>query len=78
MRDGFGLIVSMERGRGIGRDGSLPWHLPGDLRLFADLTKREHRLHTPRPGNRVLMDRRTWETLPAVLGALPGRTTLRR
>lgn len=44
----------------IGRDGSLPWHLPADLRHFKRITM----------GRALIMGRRTWESLP---GALPGR-----
>ncbi|MHC4836736.1 MAG: dihydrofolate reductase [Planctomycetota bacterium] len=76
MSDGFALIVAMDRGRGIGRDGSMPWHLPGDLRLFADLTKGEHRLDPARLRNRVIMGRRTWESLPPSFRPLPDRINL--
>jgi dihydrofolate reductase len=47
------LIVAMDRGRLIGRDGDLPWRLPNDLKHFKQLTV----------GKTVLMGRRTWESL---------------
>ena len=57
------LIAAMAHDRVIGRDGTLPWHLPDDLRWF--------RRHTM--GQVLLMGRRTFE---AIGRALPGRRTL--
>ena len=47
------LIVAMDRGGLIGRDGDLPWRLPNDLKYFRRQTL----------GKTVLMGRRTWESL---------------
>jgi dihydrofolate reductase len=47
----------------IGRDGRLPWHLPGDLARFKALTL----------GESVVMGRRTFESIGR---ALPGRRNL--
>lgn len=47
----------------IGRDGTLPWRVPEDLRHFARLTT----------GHVVLMGRATWESLPAAFRPLPDR-----
>jgi dihydrofolate reductase len=44
----------------IGRDGTLPWHLPADLKRFKAQTM----------GRAMIMGRRTFESLP---GLLPGR-----
>ena len=44
----------------IGRDGTLPWHLPADLKRFKVQTM----------GRAMIMGRRTFESLP---GLLPGR-----
>jgi dihydrofolate reductase len=57
------LIVAMTRGRVIGRDNRLPWHLPGDLRHFRELTL----------GKPVIMGRLTFESIGK---ALPGRTNI--
>lgn len=35
---GFSIVVAMDRNRGIGRDGGLPWKLSGDMRFFKELT----------------------------------------
>ena len=44
----------------IGRDGQLPWHIPGDLKRFKTLTM----------GSAMIMGRKTFDSLP---GILPGR-----
>ena len=44
----------------IGRDGDLPWHIPGDLKRFKALTM----------GSAMIMGRKTFDSLP---GILPGR-----
>ncbi len=54
------LIWAMARNRVIGRNNKLPWHLPGDLQHFKQLTM----------GKPIVMGRRTWESLP---GLLPNR-----
>jgi dihydrofolate reductase len=59
----LGLVWAQARGRVIGADGRLPWHLPEDLRLFRELTT----------GSTVVMGRRTWESLPERFRPLPGR-----
>lgn len=50
----------------IGRNGTLPWHLPEDMKHFRELTA----------GATVLMGRRTWESLPPRFRPLPGRRNL--
>ncbi len=57
------LIAALDRNRAIGKDNSLPWHLPDDLRRFKALTL----------GKPLLMGRRTAESLGR---ALPGRRNL--
>lgn len=54
------LIVAMAENRVIGRGGTLPWHLPADLKRFKALTM----------GKPMIMGRKTFESLP---GLLPGR-----
>ncbi len=44
----------------IGKDNGLPWHIPGDLRRFKQLTM----------GSAMIMGRKTFDSLP---GILPGR-----
>jgi len=57
-------IAAVDQAWGIGRDGKLPWRLPGDLAYFKEKTL----------GQIVVMGRRTFESLPG--GALSGRTNI--
>jgi dihydrofolate reductase len=57
------LIAAVAANAVIGRDGTLPWRLPEDLRRFRALTM----------GHAIIMGRRTWESLPH---ALPGRQNI--
>ena len=57
-------LVAAVAGNGvIGREGSIPWHLPEDLKRFRKLTT----------GHAVVMGRRTWDSLPDRFRPLPGR-----
>jgi dihydrofolate reductase len=53
----------MDRGRVIGHQGKLPWHLPADLQRFKKLTM----------GHHIIMGRKTWESIGR---PLPGRTII--
>lgn len=57
------LIVAMDKNRGIGKAGRLPWHLPADLKLFKQITM----------GHHLIMGRKTWESIGR---PLPGRTMI--
>ena len=57
------LIVAMTDNGVIGRDNTMPWHLPDDLKRFRALTM----------GKPMLMGRRTFE---AIGRPLPGRTNI--
>jgi len=54
------IVVAVAADGVIGRQGTLPWHIPADLRRFKALTM----------GRPMIMGRRTFESLP---GVLPGR-----
>lgn len=57
------LVWAQAHGGVIGAEGTLPWHVPEDARLFRTLTW----------GSTVVMGRRTWESLPERFRPLPGR-----
>jgi dihydrofolate reductase len=46
-------IVAMTSERIIGKNGTLPWHLPEDLKLFRRYTT----------GNPIVMGRKTWDSI---------------
>jgi dihydrofolate reductase len=54
------IVVARAINGTIGKDGVLPWHLPGDLRHFKQVTM----------GTAMIMGRKTFNSLP---GVLPGR-----
>lgn len=59
----FAAIVAYDDARGIGRDGTIPWHEPEDLRFFSRATR----------GGVVVYGRRTYDSLPPAYRPLPGR-----
>jgi dihydrofolate reductase len=54
------IVVARARNGTIGKDGTLPWHIPADLKRFKALTM----------GSAMVMGRKTFDSLP---GVLPGR-----
>ena len=63
MTQNLSLIVAIAKGGVIGKDNTLPWHLPEDLKRFRALTT----------GHHIIMGRKTYESLNRLL---PGRTTV--
>jgi dihydrofolate reductase len=59
----IGVIWAQAANGVIGRDGTLPWHLPEDMAHFREVTR----------GSTVVMGRRTWDSLPPRFRPLPGR-----
>ena len=57
------LIAAVAENGVIGRDNSMPWHLPGDFRYFKATTL----------GKPIIMGRKTWDSLGR---PLPGRLNL--
>ncbi|MGH9458136.1 MAG: dihydrofolate reductase [Thermoanaerobaculia bacterium] len=57
------LIAAVARNGIIGKEGNLPWRLPGDLRHFKQTTT----------GHPLIMGRRTFESFG---GSLPNRTNI--
>lgn len=60
------LVVAYSSNRVIGNEGKLPWHLPGDLKHFKELTA----------GGTVVMGRKTYESIPEKFRPLPGRRNI--
>lgn len=58
------LIVAVSENGVIGRDGAMPWRIPGELKRFRELTT----------SNVVIMGRRTYEAIGC--RPLPGRTNI--
>lgn len=60
------FIVAMDVEGVIGRNNSLPWHLPDDMRWF-----RQHTLGKP-----CIMGRKTYDSLPVRFRPLPDRLNI--
>lgn len=60
-------IAAMAENRVIGKDNTLLWHIPDDLKLFKQRTM----------GKPVIMGRKTFESVLSFLGKpMPGRTSI--
>ena len=58
------IVVAMAKeGRVIGKDGGLPWRIPGDMKFFKSVTM----------GKPIIMGRKTFESIGR---PLPGRTNI--
>jgi dihydrofolate reductase len=69
----FDIVVVADADRGIARDGKLPWHLPGDLAHFKQVTSAAR---SPALRNVVIMGRKTWDSIPARYRPLEGRINI--
>jgi dihydrofolate reductase len=65
-RGALGLIWAQSSNGVIGRDGSIPWHIPEDLAHFKTITL----------DSIVVMGRKTWDSLPTRFRPLSGRTNI--
>ena len=50
----FEIITAIDQNNGIGKNNSIPWNLPKDLKHFKDITENSF----------VIMGRNTWNSLP--------------
>jgi dihydrofolate reductase / thymidylate synthase len=66
----FSIIVAVDQNYGIGKNGTLPWRLSGDLKHFKTVTCQTTSVHKK---NVVIMGRKTWDSLPLSFRPLPGR-----
>lgn len=62
----IGMVWAQTSKGVIGRGGTMPWHVPEDLKHFSALTT----------GHPVIMGRKTWESFPEKYRPLPGRTNI--
>lgn len=66
------MITAVERSNGIGRAGDLPWSLKKEMKYFTRITKRVPP-NSVSVMNAVIMGRKSWDALPAVVRPLPER-----
>ena len=81
MKKKFAIVVGLDKNRGIGLNGSLPWCLPSDLKHFKQITM-GNTTNTISPDglapgqNAVIMGRKTWDSIPDKRRPLPGRLNI--
>lgn len=66
----FALVAACDKEMGIGKGGTLPWRLPGELAYFHRVTSETS---DPVKRNAVIMGRKTWESIPEDRRPLSGR-----
>lgn len=57
------MMMAMDRNKLIGKDGGMPWHVPGEMAYFKSVTM----------GKPIVMGRKTYESIGK---PLPGRTNI--
>ncbi len=57
------LVVAYDKNKAIGKDGKMPWNIPGELKRYRELTT----------GNVIIMGRRTYQSVGC---ALPNRINI--
>lgn len=60
------MIWAQDRNRAIGKQGTIPWYVPEDLKFFKEKTL----------GCVIIMGRKTWESLPHTFRPLPDRQNI--
>src|SRR5579883_1656500 len=69
----FNILVACDLNRGIGKNGALPWKLPGEMAYFKQITTQvkdvNHR-------NAVIMGRKTWLSIPVKFRPLKNRLNI--
>lgn len=60
------IVVAASNNLVIGKNNSLPWHLPTDMKFFKKLTE----------GSNVIMGRKCWESIPSKFRPLPNRRNI--
>lgn len=68
----FNMLVAMDEKLGIGKNNTLPWRLPQDLKFFKKITLEA----SPDKRNAVIMGRKTWDSLPDKARPLAGRLNI--
>jgi len=67
----YSMIVAVDKYNGIGKNKTIPWHMPSDLRNFQKITMGENALSSSTESsaatgkaNVVIMGRKTWDSIP--------------
>jgi dihydrofolate reductase/thymidylate synthase len=66
----FSVILAATKDGGIGKNNTIPWMIPEDMKLFKTITTGKHEVGFE---NAVIMGRKTWESIPEKFRPLPNR-----
>ncbi|MFA5829473.1 MAG: dihydrofolate reductase [Candidatus Gracilibacteria bacterium] len=69
----FSLVVAVDQEFGIGKNNTMPWRLPSDLKYFSDVTTG---VQYQQKTNAVIMGRKTWDSLPEKHRPLKNRVNI--
>lgn len=69
----FDVVVAADAKLGIGKSGTLPWKLPGDMAYFKRVTTD---VCDSSKRNAVIMGRKTWASIPPKFRPLPNRLNI--
>mmetsp|Transcript_3808 Transcript_3808/g.6523 ORF Transcript_3808/g.6523 Transcript_3808/m.6523 type:complete len:507 (-) Transcript_3808:257-1777(-) len=69
----FQVVVAATLTMGIGKEGGLPWKLPGDMKYFKQITTKTT---AQTKKNAVIMGRKTWESIPQKFRPLSDRLNI--
>lgn len=69
----FNIIVAIDQMNGIGKENTIPWYLPKDLKYFKEITSNTSDNNKI---NAVIMGRKTWESIPKKFRPLKGRVNI--
>lgn len=72
-RHRFSVVVAADEELGIGKQGAIPWRLPGDMKHFVRVTRQTRDAGAR---NAVIMGRATWDSIPERFRPLVGRLNL--
>ena len=70
------VILACTHKGGIGINGTLPWRIKEDMKLFKKITTEVNVEHAGRKQNAVIMGRNTWESIPDRFRPLPNRINI--
>lgn len=70
MNTPFSIIAAVDAQNGLGKNNTLVWRLPTDLKHFTEVTTQ---VKNPDNINAVIMGRKTWESLPQAHRPLKNR-----
>ncbi|ORY00420.1 dihydrofolate reductase [Basidiobolus meristosporus CBS 931.73] len=66
------IVVATAQNNGIGKAGTMPWRLKGDMTFFKRVTSFVPP-NVAKARNAVIMGRKTWDSIPEKFRPLPGR-----